>query len=47
MMQGLLAAEGCKIGRRHVKTLIKRMGRRSVAVRERLSLSQATRSIRI
>jgi putative transposase len=26
MLQGLLAAEGCKIGRRHVKTLMKRMG---------------------
>jgi hypothetical protein len=23
---GLLTAEGCKIGRRHVKTLMKRMG---------------------
>jgi putative transposase len=26
MLKGLLAAEGCKIGRRHVKTLMKRMG---------------------
>jgi putative transposase len=26
MLQGLLVAEGCKIGRRHVKTLMKRMG---------------------
>jgi putative transposase len=26
MLQGLLAAEGCKIGRRHVKTLMRRMG---------------------
>ena len=26
MLQGLLAAEGCKVGRRHVKTLMKRMG---------------------
>ena len=26
MLQGLLAGEGCKIGRRHVKTLMKRMG---------------------
>ena len=25
MLRGLLAAEGCKIGRRHVKTLMKRM----------------------
>jgi len=26
MMRGLLVAEGCKIGRRHVKTLMQRMG---------------------
>src|SRR4029077_20793602 len=26
MVQGLLGAQGCKIGRRHVKTLMKRMG---------------------
>src|SRR5471030_3355318 len=26
MLRGLLAAEGCKIGRRRVKTLMKRMG---------------------
>lgn len=26
MLKGLLAAEGCKVGRRHVKTLMKRMG---------------------
>jgi putative transposase len=26
MLRGLLAAEGCEIGRRHVKTLMKRMG---------------------
>src|SRR4029077_10938244 len=26
MLQGLLAAKGCKIGRRHVKTLMRRMG---------------------
>jgi putative transposase len=26
MLRGLLAAEGCKSGRRHVKTLMKRMG---------------------
>ena len=26
MLRGLQAAEGCKIGRRHVKTLMKRMG---------------------
>src|SRR4029450_1716061 len=26
MLRGLLAAGGCKIGRRHVKTLMRRMG---------------------
>ena len=26
MLRDLLAAEGCKVGRRHVKTLMKRMG---------------------
>ncbi|BAR55979.1 putative transposase [Bradyrhizobium diazoefficiens] len=26
MLRGLLAADGCKIGRRHVKTLMRRMG---------------------
>src|SRR6202023_2275269 len=26
MLRGLLVAEGCKIGRRHVKTLMRRMG---------------------
>jgi putative transposase len=26
MLRGLLAGEGCKIGRRHVKTLMRRMG---------------------
>lgn len=28
MLRGPLAAEGCKIGRRHVKTLMRRMGHR-------------------
>ena len=26
MLRGLVAAEGCKVGRRHVKTLMRRMG---------------------
>src|ERR1700760_5062920 len=26
MLRGMLAAEGCKIGRRHVKTLMRKMG---------------------
>ena len=48
MLRGLLAAEGCKNGRRHVKTLMKWMGIEAlIAVRERRSLSQVTRSIRI
>ena len=42
MLRGLLAAEGCKIGRRHVKTLMRRMG----GVRARPSPSPATRSTR-
>ena len=42
MLQGLLVAEGCKIGRRHVKTLMQRMGmRRSIAVRAQPSPSPA------
>ena len=41
MLRGLLAAEGCKIGRRHVKTLMKRMG---IGVRVRRSPSRGTRS---
>ena len=26
MLRGLVAADGCKVGRRHVKTLMRRMG---------------------
>ena len=48
MLRGLLALQGCKIGRRHVKTLMRRMGqRRSIAVRVPRSPNPATRSIRI
>ena len=48
MLQGLLVAEGCKIGRRHVKTLMQRMGIEAlIAVRAPRSRSQATRSTRI
>jgi len=49
MLRGLLAPEGCKTGRRHVTTLMKRMGieARSIAVRARRSPSPAIRSIRI
>src|SRR5947199_3141504 len=35
MLRGLLAAEGCKIGRRHVKTLMRRMGIEAVYRRPR------------
>src|SRR5450432_83827 len=35
MLQGLLAAEGCKIGRRHVKTLMQRMGIEAIYRRPR------------
>ena len=35
MLRGLLAAEGCQIGRRHVKTLMKRMGMEALYRRPR------------
>jgi putative transposase len=35
MLRGLLAAEGCKIGRRHVKTLMRRMGMEALYRRPR------------
>ena len=35
MLRGLLVAEGCKIGRRHVKTLMKRMGMEALYRRPR------------
>ena len=37
MLRGLLAAEGCKIGRRHVKTLMRRMGMEALYRRPRTS----------
>jgi putative transposase len=37
MLRGLLAAEGCKIGRRHVKTLMQRMGMEALYRRPRTS----------
>ena len=41
-------SEGCKTGRRHVRTLMKRMGIEAlIAVRGRRSPSRGTRSIRI
>jgi putative transposase len=35
LLRGLLAAEGCKIGRRHVKTLMRRMGIEAIYRRPR------------
>ncbi len=37
MLRGLLAADGCKIGRRHVKTLMQRMGIEALYRRPRTS----------
>ena len=48
MLRGLLSGDGCKIGRRHVQTLMKRMGKkRSIADRVPRRQSLATRSTRI
>ena len=46
MLKGLLAAEGSKIGRRHVKTLMRRMGIEAL-YRARPDRNPGTRSIRI
>src|SRR6201747_269985 len=40
MLRGLLAAEGCKIGRRHVKTLMRRMGIEAIYRRPRTAKPQ-------
>ena len=40
MLRGLLAAEGCKIGRRHVKTLMRRMGIEAIYRRPRTTKPQ-------
>ena len=37
MLRGLVAAEGCKVGRRHVKTLMQRMGIEALYRRPRTS----------
>ena len=48
MLQGLLVAEGCKIGRRHVKTLMQRMGIEALYRRPRTTKAEpATRSTHI
>ena len=38
MLQGLLVADGCKIGRRHVKTLMQRMGIEAIYRKPRTSI---------
>jgi putative transposase len=40
MLQDLLAAEGCKIGRRHIKTLVRRMGIAALYRRPRTTRSE-------
>lgn len=45
MLQGLLAAEGCKIGRRHVKTLMPRMGIEALYRRPRTTKLEPERKI--
>ncbi|WP_456647380.1 MULTISPECIES: IS3 family transposase [unclassified Bradyrhizobium] len=40
MLRGLLAAEGCKVGRRHVKTLMRRMGIEALYRRPRTTKSE-------
>ena len=48
MLCGLLSADGCKVGRRHVKTLMRRMGIEALYRRRAPpSPSPVTRSIRI
>ena len=44
MLRGLLAAEGCKIGRRHVKSLMKRMGIEALYRRPRTTKDAAAAS---
>jgi len=45
MLQGLLVAEGCKIGRRHVKTLMQRMGIEALYRRPRTTKPEAGHKI--
>jgi putative transposase len=48
MLRGLLTAEGCKIGRRHVKTLMKQMGIEALYRRPRTTKCEpGHKSIRI
>ena len=45
MLQGLLAADGCKVGRRHVKTLMRRMGIEVLYRRPRTTKSEPGHTI--
>ena len=45
MLRGLLAAEGCKIGRRHVKMLMRRMGIEALYRRPRTTKPEPGRKI--
>jgi putative transposase len=40
MLRDLLAAEGCKIGRRHIKTLVRRLGIAALYRRPRTTRSE-------
>jgi putative transposase len=44
MLRGLLAAEGCRVGRRHVKTLMKRMGIETLYRHPRTTKPEPTRA---
>jgi hypothetical protein len=46
MLRGLLAAEGSQVGRRHVKTLMKRMGIEALYRRPRTTKPEPGRLIR-
>ena len=46
MLRGLLVAEGCKIGRRHVKTLMQRMGIEALYRRPRMTKPEPSRASR-
>lgn len=45
MLRGLLVAEGCKIGRRHVKTLMRRMGIEALYRRPRTTKPESGHNI--
>jgi putative transposase len=45
MLRGLVAAEGCKVGRRHVKTLMRRMGIEALYRRPRTTKPEPSHKI--